>query len=146
MGRIQNGIDPQLKCEGKVFIDGEECMHAKKATVKVTINSNKSKPLGQKTSKTRTTGYDIKVEVGMYKTNKFGTKIIKDYIDKGLTPEFTIQLFNNDKGSDFYKKYGNDVVTVIGCVPTGDITLMDLDSSSTDYVEETISFDGYQIT
>lgn len=140
------GIQPMLKTEGKLFIDGEEFAQAKKVLVKVSLNSSTSKPLGVRTEKTRTTGYKITVEVGMYKTNKFGSSIVKKYLDKGLTPEFTIQALNNDKGSDFFNKYGNDVVTITGCVPTGDITMLDLDSSSTDYVEETITFNGYQFT
>lgn len=140
------GINPMLKTEGKLFIDGEEFAQAKKVLIKVSLNNSTSKPLGVKTEKTRTTGYKITVEVGMYKTNKFGASIVKNYLDKGLTPEFTIQALNNDRGSDFFKQYGNDVVTVVGCVPTGDINLLDLDSSSTDYVEETINFNGYQLT
>ena len=71
---------------------------------------------------------------------------MKKYVDKGLTPSFTIQALNNDKGSDFFSQFGNDVVTVTGCVPTGDLTLLDLDASSTDYVEETITFNGFQLT
>lgn len=146
MNRVatNTGVNPMLKTEGKVFIDGEEIIQAKKINVKVSLNNSTSKPLGVKTEKTRTTGYKITVEVGMYKTNKFGSMIVKKYLDKGLTPEFTIQALNNDKGSDFFKKYGNDVVTITGCVPTGDITMMDLDASSTDYVEETITFSGYR--
>lgn len=145
MAVTNTGVNPMLKTEGKVYINGEEVIQAKKLNIKVTLNNAQSKPIGAKTQKTRTVGYDITVEVGMYKTNKFGASILKDYIDKGLTPEFTIQALNNDKGSDFFKQYGNDVVTVTGCVPTGDITLLDLDSSSTDYVEETITFNGYQL-
>lgn len=141
-----NKVNPILKSEGKLFIDGEEFAQAKKVLIKATITNAKSKPLGCKSQKSRTTGYDISVEIGMYKTNKFGNDIIKKYIDKGLTPELTVQALNNDKGSDFFKQFGNDVVTVTGCVPTGDITLLDLDASSTDYVEDTITFDGGQLT
>ena len=135
------GMSPQLKTEGKVFIDGEEFLNAKKVLIKATLNNSQSKTL-----KTRTVGYDISVEVGTYKANKFGVNILKKYVDKGLTPSFTIQALNNDKGSDFFSQFGNDVVTVTGCVPTGDLTLLDLDASSTDYVEETITFNGFQLT
>ncbi len=146
MSRLETntGINPMLKTEGELFINGEKFAQAKKVLIKVSLNNSTSKPLGVKTEKTRTTGYKISVEVGMYKTNKFGVSIVKNYLDKGLTPEFTIQALNNDKGSDFFKQFGNDVVTITGCVPTGDLTLLDLDSSSTDYVEETINFSGYQ--
>ena len=140
------GMSPQLKTEGKVFIDGEEFLNAKEVLIKATLNNSQSKTLGVKTQKTRTVGYDISVEVGTYKANKFGVNILKKYVDKGLTPSFTIQALNNDKGSDFFSQFGNDVVTVTGCVPTGDLTLLDLDASSTDYVEETITFNGFQLT
>lgn len=139
-------VNPQLKSEGKLYLDGEEVIEAKSVNIKITINSTTSKTLGAKHSKTRTNGYDVSVSITRYKVNKFSLKLIKDYLDKGKTPEFTIQAINNDSGSDFFKNLGEDTVTVTGAVPTGDLNLLDLDASSTDNVEETITFTGGTIT
>ena len=43
------GMSPQLKTEGKVFIDGEEFLNAKKVLIKATLNNSQSKTLGVKT-------------------------------------------------------------------------------------------------
>ena len=137
--------NPMLKSEGKLYIDGEQFLNARKVLIKVSINNTESKRLGDRTTSSRTTGYDISVEISQYKSNKFAIDIIKKYLDTGLTPKFKVQAMNNDKGSDFFRKYGNDTITVTGCVPTGDLNLIDLDASTTDYVEETITFKGSAI-
>lgn len=137
--------NPMLKSEGKLYIDGEQVIDARKVLIKVSINNTESKRLGDRTTSSRTVGYDISVEISQYKSNKFAIDIIKKYLDTGLTPKFKVQAMNNDKGSDFFRKYGNDTITVTGCVPTGDLNLIDLDASTTDYVEETITFKGSAI-
>lgn len=137
--------NPMLKSEGKLYIDGEQFLNARKVLIKVSINNTESKRLGDRTTSSRTTGYDISVEISQYKSNKFAVDIVKKYLDVGLTPKFKVQAMNNDKGSDFFSKYGNDTITVTGCVPTGDLNLIDLDASTTDYVEETITFKGSAI-
>lgn len=137
--------NPMLKSEGKLYINGEQVLDARKVLIKVSINNTESKRLGDRTTSSRTVGYDVSVEISQYKSNKFAIDIIKKYLDTGLTPKFKIQAMNNDKGSDFFRKYGNDTITVTGCVPTGDLNLIDLDASTTDYVEETITFKGSAI-
>nr|DAE95924.1 MAG TPA: tail tube protein [Caudoviricetes sp.] len=137
--------NPMLKSEGKLYINGEQVLDARKVLIKVSINNTESKRLGDRTTSSRTVGYDISVEISQYKSNKFAIDIIKKYLDNGLTPKFKVQAMNNDKGSDFFRKYGNDTITVTGCVPTGDLNLVDLDASTTDYVEETITFKGSAI-
>ena len=139
-----DSVNPQLKTEGKVFLDGEELFYATKVSIKATLTNAKSKPLGSKTSKSRNVGYELATEITGYKVNPFGANILKKYIDKGITPTFTIQALNNDKNSDFFNKYGNDVITVTGAVLSGDITLIDLDASATDYVQETLKFEGHR--
>ena len=137
--------NPMLKSEGKLYINGEQVLDARKVLIKVSINNTESKRLGDRTTSSRTVGYDISVEISQYKSNKFAIDIIKKYLDTGLTPKFQVQALNNDKGSDFFRKYGNDTITVTGCVPTGDLNLIDLDASTTDYVEETITSKGSAI-
>lgn len=134
-------VDAQLKTEGKAFIDGEEIIQAISATCTVTLNNTSSKTIGSKTSRKRAVGYEIQVVINSYKTDKIGMNILKNYYDKGLTPSFTIQLMNNDKASDYFKKFGNDVITCKNCVPTGSFNLMDLDAASTDHVQQSLTFD-----
>jgi hypothetical protein len=47
----------------------------------------------------------------------------------------------NDKESDFYAQYGSDVVTVVGCVLTGDFNLSSFDSEG-EVLDDVISFNG----
>ena len=62
-----------------------------------------------------------------------------DYIKTGKTPEFKIQGICEDKYSDYYDKNKGDSVTAIGCVITGKIALMDLDTDG-DVVKDSIEF------
>ena len=70
---------------------------------------------------------------------------IQEYLETGVTPEFTMTGIMNDKGSDYYQKYGYKTITVLGCVLTGDITLMSLDASSNGVREDTVSFSAKTI-
>ena len=139
-------VNPQLKSEGKLFLDGEHCLSAKGINIKATLNNSTSKCLGDKSPSHRNVSYDLASTVTRYKVEPFGKKVILNYIEKGITPEFTIQAMNNDAGSDFFKQFGDDTVTVTGAVLSGDLSLIDLDASSTDYVEETLNFVGGKLT
>lgn len=46
-----------------------------------------------------------------------------------------------DKNSDYYKTYGTNTVTCVGCVLTGDLPLTMLDSGG-QVVEDSISFNA----
>ena len=56
----------------------------------------------------------------------------------------TIQGIMNDENSDYYKDNGNDTVTCVGCVLTGDIPLTALDSAG-EVVDDAISFNAKDI-
>jgi len=49
-----------------------------------------------------------------------------------------------DKNSDYYKEYGTNTVTCVGCVLTGDLPLTMLDSGG-DVVEDSISFNAKDV-
>ncbi len=53
----------------------------------------------------------------------------------------TIQGIMEDKNSDYYKIYGTNTVTCVGCVLTGDLPLTMLDSGG-NVVEDSISFNA----
>lgn len=50
----------------------------------------------------------------------------------------------DDKGSDYYQMYGSDTVTAVGCVFTGDIPLMALDTAG-GVREDAISFNAKDV-
>lgn len=130
--------------EGKVFLDGLECFDMVKCTLKFTPDVWKGRQLGERTSDSRWLGYDISGEITRRRSTPWLKEAIKRYIKSGETPEFTIQGIMNDKASDYYKEYGNDTVTAVGCVITGDIPLTSLDSEG-QVVDDTISFSAKNI-
>ena len=57
----------------------------------------------------------------------------------------TIQGIHDDANSDFYTANGgSDVVTAVGCVLTGDLSLVNLDSGG-EVVEDAIGFNAKSI-
>lgn len=54
--------------------------------------------------------------------------MIDSYLKDGKTPELTIQGVQTDKNSDFYATNKSETVTCVGCVPTDDINLIDMDT------------------
>lgn len=140
-------IKPMLKCKGSVTFNGEELFSVETAQVVATINSNKHKSLGNDSSTTRIINADLKTTLKRYKVDNYVLNLYKNYISKGVTPELTLVLQNNDKSSSYFDKYKkNNTITIKGAVPTGDITLMDLDASSSDFVEEELTFEGGTLT
>lgn len=70
--------------------------------------------------------------------------MIDKYLKEGITPEMTIQGIQTDKNSDFYLTNKSEKVTCTGCVPTGDINLIDMDTDG-DVVKEEITFGAKKI-
>lgn len=130
--------------EGKVFLDGT--MVADSCKFKVTFKPDvwTGKQLSQKGTNRRWIGYDIEVLVEQWKTNRFYRKKIDEYTKSGKTPEFKIQGIQEDKNSDFWDLNGKEEVTCIGCVPTGDIVLIDCDTEG-EVVKESITFGAHEL-
>ena len=130
--------------EGKMFIDGVEVMDGIKANIKFTPDVWTGKQLGEKTPSSRYLGYAITGSI----TRRRSTTWLKDAIAKyratGETPEFTIQGVMDDTASDYYKKHGADTCTCVGCVLTGDLNLIDLDSGG-EVVDDVINFNAKDI-
>ena len=59
-------------------------------------------------------------------------------------PLLFIQGVQTDKNSDFYDKNKSEKVTCIGCVPTGDMNLIDMDTDG-DVVKESITFGAKRV-
>lgn len=130
--------------EGKVFIDGVECLDSVNCTIKFTPDVWTGKQLGERTNSSRWLGYNITVAVTRRRSTNWLSEKIKEYQKTGATPECTVQGIMNDKNSDFYAAHGSDTVTVVGCVLTGDLPLTALDSGG-EVVDDSISFNGKDI-
>ena len=66
---------------------------------------------------------------------------VKHYMKTKETPEFTIQGIMDDEHSDYYAENGTQIITVAGCVLTGGLNLIALDSEG-QVVDDNIAFNG----
>ena len=125
--------------DGKVYLDGALVADACKFNAVFTPAVWSGKTLGEKGTNRRWTGYDITGTLDSWKTNNLYREKINEYIKSGDTPEFTLYGVNDDQNSDFFDQNGKDEVTLMGCVLTGDIPLMDLDTDG-DVAKISIAF------
>jgi hypothetical protein len=130
--------------EGKVFIDGVEVMDSVKCEIIFTPDTWTGRVLGEKTPSTRWIG-------GAYKgtiTRRRSTPFLKDaatkYMRTGITPEFTIQGIMDDANSDYFEDYGAIAITAVGCVLTGDFSLISMDSGG-NIADDSLSFNAKDI-
>ena len=130
--------------EGKIFLDGLKVVDAEKLAIKFKPDVATSRALGERGTSRRYLGYDISVEMTKYKSNSWLKDLAKKYQDSGETPEFVIQGIQDDKNSDYYSSYGTDTVTCNGCVLTGDISILELDTGG-EYVEESVTFGAVEM-
>lgn len=127
--------------EGKIFIDGVECVDGVNCTIKFTPDVWSGKQLGERTNSSRWLGYNIAGTITRRRSNNWLKTKIKEYIATGATPEMKIQGIMDDVNSDYYKAHGSDVVTCVGCVLTGDLPLTALDSAG-EVVDDAINFNA----
>lgn len=130
--------------EGKVFIDGVECMDSVKCDIHFTPEVWSGKQLGEKSNSSRWLGYAITGSITRRRSTSWIKEAIKKYTRTGATPEFTIQGIMDDENSDYYAANGSDTVTAVGCVLTGDLPLTALDSAG-EIVDDNISFSAKDI-
>lgn len=139
MSTMQYNKNPISLREGKVFIDGVEVMDSIKFKIKFTPDVWTGRQLGERTPSSRWLGCQITGEMTRRRSTPWLREAINRYNKTKETPEFTIQGIANDENSEFYSANGADVVTCVGCVLTGDINLIDLDSGG-NVVEDSVSF------
>lgn len=130
--------------EGKVFLDGVEIADSIKCEIKFTPDVWTGRQLGELTPSTRWLGYAISGTITRRRSTNWVEKKIKEYKEKHVTPEFTIQGLMDDKNSDYYKQFGTNLITCVGCVLTGDLPLTMLDSGG-QVVEDSITFSAKDI-
>jgi hypothetical protein len=131
--------------EGKIFIDGVEVIDAAKLTILYQPKVWSGKMLGDKGTNRRWLGRDITGTLDEYRTTPRFNNIVAKYENDGITPELTIQGVRVDKDSDYYELSGSESVTLTGCVLTGDITLLSLDTDG-EVVKDSISFGAKHIS
>ena len=127
--------------DGKIIIDGVEAADSVSASGVFTPDICSGKQLRAQSNSTRWLGYNITVARTRHRSNPGIKDVIKKYKDTGKTPEITIQGIMCDGDSDFFDKYGNDVCTFVGCVPTGAMPLTALDSNG-DIVTDSLTFNA----
>lgn len=130
--------------EGRVYLDGVLIADTCKFKVVFKPDVWSGKQLSEPGTNRRWIGYDIEVTIEEWKTTRRYRNMIDAYLKTGRTPELTIQGVQTDKNSDFYTANKSEKVTCIGCVPTGDMNLIDMDTEG-DVVKESITFGAKRV-
>lgn len=139
MSLMKYNKNPISLREGKAFIDGVEVMDSIKLEIKFTPDVWTGRQLGERTPSSRWLGCDITGTMTRRRSTNWLKEAIKRYNKTKETPEFTIQGIMNDENSDYYAAHGTETVTCVGCVLTGDLNLINLDSAG-QVVEDNIAF------
>lgn len=130
---------------GFCFFNGKRIYDAVKFTATVTPGVSIGRVLGERTPNTRWNGtVEIRVEMTRRRATPWVKDMIRDYLNKGITPEFTLSGVIDDKDSDYQEIYGKESVTLVGCVPTGDLTPLQLDTEG-EFLDDTITFNAKDI-
>lgn len=135
---------PLCAREGKIYIDGDLVADSCKFQLYFTPKVWEGKTLSEKGTNRRWIGYDITGTLEQWKTTNMWKKKVLEYIKTGATPELKIQGICEDEHSDYYDLNKGDSITAIGCVITGKIALMDLDTDG-DVVKDSIEFGAKDI-
>ena len=130
--------------EGDVYRDGVERADGIKCVIKFAPDVWTGRQLGELTPSSRWLGYAITGTINRRRSSKWLEEKIAEYKESHETPEMTIQGIMEDKNSDYYKQYGTNTVTCVGCVLTGDLPLTMLDSGG-EVVEDALSFNAKDI-
>ncbi len=131
--------------DGIVTIDGVTVLDGVSFSCVFTPDVWSGKTLGEKGTNRRWLGYDITGSIKEYRSTPWLREKIKAYLSSGKTPELKLQGIVTDEGSDYFETFGKDSVTLIGCVLTGDISLMDLDTTG-DPKQDEIKFGAKSFT
>lgn len=139
MSTMQYNKNPISMREGKVFIDGLEVLDSVKCEIKFTPDVWTGKQLGERTPSSRWLGCQIMGNITRRRSTPWLREAIQRYNRTKETPEFTIQGIMNDENSTYFEGNGAETITCVGCVLTGDLNLINLDSGG-DVVDDNIAF------
>lgn len=124
---------------GTVTIDNIQVMEASKLQIRYKPEVASYKSLRDKGTNRRWIGRDITGVIEEYRSTSWLLEKVKEYEEKGTTPELTIEGQRADTDSDYYGEVGIETVTVTGCVIDSEIPLMDLDTDG-EFVKDSITF------
>lgn len=144
MSLMQYNKNPISMREGKIFIDGVEVCDQVKCEIKFKPDVWTGKQLGEITPSSRWLGATITGSITRRRSTPWLKETIKKYLNDKGTPEFKIQGVMDDENSDYYAENGSNVITCVGCVLTGDLNLINLDSGG-DVVDDVIAFNAKDI-
>lgn len=144
MSLMQYNKNPISLREGKVFIDGVEVLDSIKCEIKFTPDVWTGRQLGERTPSSRWLGCEITGTITRRRSTPWLREAIQKYNKTKGTPEFVIQGLMNDTNSDYYDDNGAEIITCVGCVLTGDLNLINLDSGG-NVVEDSIAFSAKDI-
>lgn len=137
--------EPIVLSDGIVYRNGKPVFTACKLQIMAHLDTWTGKTLASKGKRsTRITGVNYDGTLTERRNTKWTRETLEE-IRAGKTPEFTIQGRIADEGSSYYKEFGAEIVTAVGCVLTGDIKLVDFDVDSTDVLTDEIAFNAYDI-
>lgn len=139
MSTMQYNKNPISVREGKVFIDGLEVLDNVKCEIKFTPDVWTGRQLGERTPSSRWLGCQITGNMTRRRSTPWLREAIQRYNKTKGTPEFTIQGIMNDENSTYFEGNGAETITCVGCVLTGDLNLINLDSGG-DVVDDNIAF------
>jgi len=131
--------------EGEAYLDGLKVMDSIKLEAKFTPEVVESRALKERGKSRRWIGYDITGTLGEYRATPWLRQAVEKYMRTGITPEFTITGIQDDKNSEYYEDNGLIALTLSGCVLTGDITLLQLDSEG-ELVKDEVEFAAASMT
>ena len=135
---------PILVTQGSVFLDGVKVMDSVSFTLKFTPKIWEGTQLGDFTSSSRWVNGKITGTLVERRSTAWLKNAVRKYLDSGATPEFTLQGVSSDRNSDYFRAYGTHTVTAVGCVLTGDINLLELDTNG-DVVQDSIAFNAHNM-
>ncbi len=130
--------------DGRITIDGIVIADGVKFELKFTPDVWNGRQLGDLSPSSRWLGYAISGNITRRRSTPWLKEKVKEYMANHETPELTIQGIMEDANSDYYKEFGSDTVTAVGCVLTGDLTLISLDSGG-DVLDDNIGFNAKDI-
>lgn len=131
--------------EGKVYIDGREVLDCVKCELYFVPEVWEGRRIGSRALSRRYLGYTVRGRITERRSSPWLAEALKKYIKGGVTPEFTIQGISADKNSDYYTEYKSIKVTAKGCVLTGSVPLLALDTDG-DVLTDEIAFSAAGVT
>lgn len=144
MARLEYNENPMSLREGRIAIDGSVIADLVSASFQFTPTVWTGTEVGKLTTSSKWLAYAITGTITERRSNPWLINTIKQYKNSRVTPEFTIQGIMNDVSSDYVNDYGNDTVTLVGCVLSGNIPLTALDTNG-EVVEDPINFNAVDV-